>query len=312
MTMILRALAIALLLAAPPTGAGEARVTPLVDAAWLAQRLTDPDLVVLDIRNPLGGADRDTYEIGHVPGAVYSNFLTDDWHDRHSPAPATLPPVEQLEGLLGRLGIGNDSLVVIVHSGTDSSDFSTAARAYWILKLLGHRRMAILDGGYRAWEAAGLAVEQGWNAPRAVRFNARVRNGILADTHDVDLARRRGALLIDSRARDYYEGHRRAPVVARAGTIPGAVNLEHRLLVDPATGRFVGREALEALLGETGIAPGGEVITFCNIGHWSAAVWFALSEIAGYGKVRLYDGSMADWAAAPERPVALPTSAQRP
>jgi thiosulfate/3-mercaptopyruvate sulfurtransferase len=312
MTMILRALAIALLLAAPLTGAGEARVPPLVDAAWLAKRLADPDLVVLDIRNPFGGADRDTFEIGHVPGAVYSNFLTDDWHDRRSRAPATLPPVEQLEALLGRLGIGNDSLVVIVHSGTDSSDFSTAARAYWILKLLGHRRMTILDGGYRAWEAAGLAVEPGWNAPRPARFEARLRNAILADTRDVDLARRRGALLIDARARDYYEGRRRAPVVARAGTIPGAVNLEHRLLVDPATGRFVGREALEALLGEAAIAPGGEVVTFCNIGHWSAAVWFALSEIAGHARVRLYDGSMAEWAASPERPVVLPTAAERP
>jgi thiosulfate/3-mercaptopyruvate sulfurtransferase len=312
MTMILRALAIALLLAAPLAGTGEARVPPLVDTAWLAQRLTAPELVVLDIRNPFGGADRDTFEIGHVPGAVYSNFLTDDWHDRHSPAPATLPPVAQLEALLGRLGIGNDSLVVIVHSGTDSSDFSTAARAYWILKLLGHRRMAILDGGFRAWEAAGLAVEGGWNTPRPTRFRARVRNGILADSRDVDLARQRGALLVDARARAYYEGRSRAPVVAKAGTIPGAVNLEHRRLVDPETGRFVGREALEALLGEAGIAPGGEVITFCNIGHWSAAVWFALSEIAGYGQVRLYDGSMAEWAASPERPVVLPSAAERP
>ena len=300
----------ALALAGGATGAGD-QTPPLVDATWLADRLETPGLVVLDIRNPFGGANRRTYESGHIPGAIYSNFLTDDWHERRNPVPATLPPLAQLEDLLGRLGIGNDSLVVIVHSGTDSSDFSTAARVYWILKLLGHERMTILDGGFRAWQAAGLPVEQGWNEPRRARFTAGPDRGILADTRQVAQAPLRGVVLVDARARDYYEGRRNAPVVTRAGTLPGALNLEHRRLVDPQTGRFVGREALEALLAETGIGADTEVITFCNIGHWSASVWFALSEIAGFERVKLYDGSMAEWSAAPERPVVIPDAASR-
>jgi thiosulfate/3-mercaptopyruvate sulfurtransferase len=303
-----RAWMVALVLAAGTAGAGEARVPPLVDAPWLADRLGTPELVVLDIRNPFGGANRRSYESGHIPGAVYSNFLTDDWHDRTSPVPATLPPLEQLEHLLGRLGIGNDSLVVIVHSGTDSSDFSTATRVYWILKLLGHERMTILDGGFRAWQAAGLRIEQGWNAPRPGRYTARPAGAILADTRHVAQAPLRDTVLVDARAREYYVGRKTAPVVSRAGTLPGALNLEHRRLVAPQTGRFVGREALDGLVAETGIGPDMEVITFCNIGHWSASVWFALSEIAGFERVRLYDGSMAEWAAAPDRPVVIPAA----
>lgn len=134
---------------------------PLIEPAWLAERLGEADLVVLDIRNPYGGADRMTYEMGHIPGAVYSNYITDAWHDRRTPVPATLPPIAQLEALLGRLGIGNGSRVVLVHSGTDSSDFSSSARVYWILRLLGHDAVGILDGGFRGWAQADLPVEQG-------------------------------------------------------------------------------------------------------------------------------------------------------
>jgi thiosulfate/3-mercaptopyruvate sulfurtransferase len=308
MIRMLHALATGLILALGPpfAGAQEGGVTPLVDTVWLAERLGLPDLVILDIRNPFAGANRRTYEAGHVPGAVYSNYVTDAWHNQGTRVPATLPPIEQLEALLGRMGIHNDSLVVIVHGGTDSTDFSSAARVYWILRLLGHERMGILDGGYRAWEAAGHPVERGWNEPRPTRFTARIRNGILADARDVESARQRGAQLVDARAHDYFEGRKKAPIVARAGTIPNAVNLEHRLLVEPETGRFVGRDVLDDILGKAGIDPDSEVVSFCNIGHWSASIWFALSEIAGLGRVRLYDGSMADWATSPERPVVIP------
>jgi thiosulfate/3-mercaptopyruvate sulfurtransferase len=292
----------------PSSGATAEAMPPLVDAGWLAGRLMYPSLVVLDIRSPIGGANRMRYEAGHIPGAVYSNFMTDPWHDQDSGVPATLPEVAQLEALLGRLGVGTDSAVVLVPGGTDSADFSTAARLYWVLRLLGHDRVAILDGGMRAWMAAGLPLERGWNQPQPMSFSASsFRAEWLATTDEVEDALRRGALLVDARVREQYEGRSKVPMAARAGTLPGAVNLEHRRLIDPDSGRFVGAAELAALLQESGIGnPPGEVVTFCNFGYLSAAVWFALHEIAGFDQVRLYDGSMAEWTSSPERPVMAP------
>lgn len=286
-------------------------LTPLVEPAWLAAHLDEADLVVLDIRNPYGGADRHTYEMGHIPGAVYSNYITDAWHDRRTPVPATLPPLAQLETLIGRLGIGNDSRVVIVHSGTDSSDFSSAARVYWIFRLLGHDAVGILDGGFRGWAAAGLPVEEGWNTPRPTTFAARFRGELLATTAEVEAAMRRGAQLVDGRARDLYEGARKAPLALRAGTLPDAKNLDHRRMIDPHTGRFIDRAALIALLRENGVEGARETVTFCNVGHWSATTWFALQVLLGFDNVSLYDGSIVEWAAAPERPMVVLNGAPR-
>lgn len=287
-----------------PSARAEA-LPPLVDPDWLAMRLGEADLVVLDIRNPYGGADRQTYEMGHIPGAVYSNYITDDWHDRRTAVPATLPPVGQLERLLGRLGIGNDKRVVIVHSGTDSSDFSSAARVFWILRLLGHDRVSILDGGHRAWAGAGLPLEDGWNEPVPGTFVARVRDAFLATTSEVVDALGRGTQLIDGRARDLYEGRTKARLALRAGTLPNARSLEHGRMIDADTGRFIRREALLDLLRESGIEPAPETVTFCNVGHWSATTWFALHVILGFDNVSLYDGSMVEWAASPERPMVV-------
>jgi thiosulfate/3-mercaptopyruvate sulfurtransferase len=279
--------------------------SPLVDATWLAKQLGRAGLVVIDIRSPIGGADVRSYVAGHVPGAVYSNFVTDPWHDEDSGVPATLPPVAQLEALLGRLGVDNDSTIALVHGGTDSADFSTAARVYWILRLLDHNRVAILDGGMRAWTQAGLPLERGWNEPQPKHFRTtKFRDEWLATTVQVEDALRRGVLLVDARVVEQYEGRDKPGPVARAGTLPGAINLEHHRLIDPDSGRFVSAGRLATLLRESGIDdPEAEVVSFCNFGYLSAAVWFALHEVAGFGKARLYDGSMAEWADASGRPV---------
>jgi thiosulfate/3-mercaptopyruvate sulfurtransferase len=300
------ALLLLLSLTVSASGTGIDGLQPLVDPAWLAQRLGDKRVVVLDIRNPFGGANRLNYVIGHVPGAVYSNYVVDAWHDHGTSVPVTLPSIDQLQALLGRLGIGNDERVVLVHSGTDSGDFSTAARAYWIFRLLGHDGVAILNGGFRAWEAAGLPVEQGWNEPQPATFSIILRKEFLATTEEVEQAMRRGAQLVDGRARDYYFGWIKAPLAERPGTLPGAINLEHRRLIEPDTGRFLSPEALAVVLQEAGIDPQRETVVFCNVGHWSAAIWFALSEIAGFRNVSLYDGSMVEWTSSPERPVLIP------
>jgi thiosulfate/3-mercaptopyruvate sulfurtransferase len=229
-------------------------VTPLVNVDWLRQNIGRPDMVILDVRNQLGGGSEKAYRQAHIPGAVYSDYLRAGWRATVDGVPGQLPPLADLERLIGDLGIGNDSHVVVVAGGTSSLDMASATRVYWTFKVLGYDRVSVLDGGY------------------------------------------------DLRPPAQYRGQQRTAAAKRAGTIPGAVNLpESRLTTDG--GRFVGAERVAQLLAALGVGTDEAGIVFCNTGHWASLGWFAQSELLGNKKIRLYDGSMADWTARAELPV---------
>src|SRR5690606_4525968 len=120
------ALGATILVAGGPAGAsGDA--PPLVDVAWLLEHAGSDGLVVLDVRNELGGGSEAVYRAGHIPGAVYSDYLKGGWRTEIDGVPAQLPRLETLEALIGELGIANDSHVVVVSAGTDALDVSSAA-----------------------------------------------------------------------------------------------------------------------------------------------------------------------------------------
>jgi len=283
--------------------AADGRAAPLVDAAWIKTHVGDPDVVVLDVRNAIDGGSATAYRRGHVPGAVYSNYLRAGWRTRVDGVPGQLPPLDDLAALIGGLGIGNETRVVIVAGGVSASDIGSATRVYWTFKVLGHDTVSILDGGWRAWASdPANPVESGWIAPTPATFMPRFQPQLVADADDVAVVLNGGAALIDNRPPAQYKGAVKARVVARYGTIPGAGNMPEGRLVG-ADGRFVGRDRLAALLAEAGATLDGPTIAFCNTGHWASLGWFVASELLGNNRVRLYDGSMADWAARPERPV---------
>ena len=286
------------------TGAAQAgRLTdqPLVDAAWLKANLGNDSLVVLVVRDVT--KEGNPYEKGHVPGAVSAPYSTAGWRAEVNGVPGMLPPVEQIGKTIGDLGVGNDSHVVIVPQGTDSSEFGAATRVYWTFKVLGHDAVSILDGGERAWEAAGGELSTAPVQPKAASFTAELRQALLATTADVEKARADGVKLIDGRPAAQFRGEAKSPVVRAAGTIPGAVNLENSKLYDPDKASFASRETVANLSRQVGVKDGEDNIAFCNTGHWASVVWFGLSEIEGNKNTRMYDGSMAEWAADPARPV---------
>jgi thiosulfate/3-mercaptopyruvate sulfurtransferase len=148
-----------------------AAATPLVDVAWLEANAASPGLVVLDIRNALGKGSKQAYLEGHIPGAVYSDYLKDGWRAKVDGVPGQLPPPAELETLIGGLGISNDSHVVVVAGGVSALDMGSATRVYWTFKVLGHDEVSILDGGHKAYAAdPGNPLETGWRpSPTAVR-----------------------------------------------------------------------------------------------------------------------------------------------
>jgi len=292
---------VVVLLTVPSTASQAA--TPLVDVGWIKANGQAPGVVVLDLRNKLGKGSKEIYLKGHIPGAVHSDYLKDGWRTKVDGVPGQLPPVANLESLIGGLGIGNDSHVVLVAGGVSALDMGSATRVYWTFKVLGHDQVSILDGGYKAY-AADLAnpVEKGWNTPKAAVFKARFRPEMVADRADVQAAMAKGVPLIDMRPPAQYSGQKSHPAAKRAGTIPGAVNVpESRMTVDG--GRFVGGGQVAELLQAVGVSGEGESIAFCNTGHWASLGWFAESEIRGNKQVKLYDGSMVEWSAREELPI---------
>lgn len=307
----LTAIAVLVLWTITGVARGEAAsdVTPLVDVAWVKAHIGHSGAVFLDIRNKLDGGSGAMYRQGHIPGAIYSDYLSAGWRTTVDGVPGQLPPIDSLEKLIGNLGIGNDSHVAIIAAGVSALDMGSATRVYWTFKVLGHDKVSILDGGYRAYTAdAGNLVETGWIQPSPREFSAAFRPEMVADYRDVQAAIGSQTALMDMRPPAQYRGEKAHPAAKRPGTIPGAVNLpESQVTVDG--GRFVSAGGLRDLLESAGVETGGEAIAFCNTGHWASLGWFAESEILGNKKVRLYDGSMVDWSAREELPVERKTQA---
>lgn len=302
MRALLSAFAVAAsLVLAGPAAAERLTDQPLVDAAWLQQNLDNESLVVLDIRDVVNKVN--PYTQGHIPGAVNAPYGTAGWRMEVQGVPGQLPPLEKIQALIGSLGIDNDDHVVIVPAGADSSEFGGATRIYWTFKTLGHDAVSILNGGWRGWQAANGEVSTDAVKPEPTEFAVEINENYLATTADVEQGLNDGIKLVDGRPADQYLGKGKSPVVRVAGTIPGAVNIEHSKLYDAKSASFASREQVEALVREAGFNLDDENITFCNTGHWASLPWFALSEVLGNKNTRMYDGSMAEWAADPARPI---------
>lgn len=285
-----------------------ADVAPLVEADWLAERLGDEDLVVLDVRSGIDeGGDRDSFEAAHIPGSVYSSYTEAGWRVTRNEVSGLLPSVSSLESLIGGLGIDNDDTVVIVPAGTGATDFGSAARVYWTFKVLGHDEVAILDGGFAGWLTQEQEVASGViTPPDAADFQGELDATLIATTEEVQAARETQAQLVDARPADYFRGETQSPAATAPGTIPGARNLPyHRLLTQRQQAWYLDDEVLGARINATELDREVPTVAFCNTGHWAAIDWFVLSEVAGFDQVRLYDGSMAEWTRGEDLPLAL-------
>jgi thiosulfate/3-mercaptopyruvate sulfurtransferase len=290
---------------------------PLVTPEWLAQRLNDPRLRVVDIRGkvlPVGSAraddegdaprprylpKREEYDAGHIPGAVFVDW-TRDIVDLDDPVPVQIAKPDVFAAKMGELGIGDDTRVVAY----DDYDHAFAGRLAWALRYYGHDGVHVLDGGWKAWAADGRATTRDVPTPPSARFTPRARLELRRTADQVAASTARGALLIDARSAEQYEG--RASAASRAGHIPGARNVPYAHLVDPATGAFLPREAIARVFAVAGIdvaALPREIVVYCNGGVTCNVPRTALA-LFGRDDVAVYDGSWNEWGNDPARPLA--------
>ena len=282
--------------------------TTLIEAHVLERLLGEAGsgIVVLDCRfdlkNPSAG--RSAYLAGHIPGARYADLNK----DLSAPVSADsgrhpLPTPEAFAATLGRLGIGNDAQVVAY----DDAGGSFAARAWWMLRWVGHEAVAVLDGGLRAWQDAGGALESGEPSPPARDsrrpFSPRPDTAALVGAAQVAAqSNDTGHLLVDARAPERFSGAVE-PIDAVAGHIPGAVNhpFTDNLAKD---GRFLPASELRRRWEERlGGKPPRNVTAMCGSGVTACHNLLSL-EVAGLKGARLYPGSWSEWIKDPGRPVA--------
>jgi thiosulfate/3-mercaptopyruvate sulfurtransferase len=275
--------------------------TTLIGTAALAARLTDPDLVIVDVRHDLAqpGWGEGQYRAAHVPGARHANI------DRDLSAPKNgrngrhpLPAAAEAAALFGRLGIDASKQVVVY----DQSNGMFASRLWWMLRWLGHEAVALLDGGYARWTSEGRPVTAEVPVVTPATFAiARVAPTVDADAMLANIASKT-LLVIDARAPERFRGDVE-PIDPVAGHIPGAINRPFAQNVG-ADGTFkpaaVLRAEFDALLG--GRAPDA-VVHQCGSGVTACHNALAM-EIAGLPGTRLYPGSWSEWCADPSRPVA--------
>lgn len=278
---------------------------PLVSSEWLNSNLTNDKIVVLDIRNKIDGGSKESFEAGHIPNAVYSNYLEDGWRTTVDGIVGKIPALKDLEILIGSLGIDNNNHVIIVPGGVNSSDFGSAARVYWTFKVLGHEEISILDGGYKAWNNKFPETKDiGFKSPNKKVFKSNFQSKFLATTEEVleniDVS---SVSFIDARTEDQYLGKKKHGKALSSGTIPGAINLKQFDLIKENTTYVKDLNTLEELAFNSGINPNNINISFCNTGHWAATDWFILSEVLGLPNVKNYDGSMVEWTADTSRPL---------
>lgn len=271
---------------------------PLVDVATLrAERAGPRPPVLLDVRwRQVGRSVRDEYLTGHLPGAVWADLDADLAAPPGVGGRHPLPAPADAEAVFRRLGVRDGSPVVVY----DDVEGSIAARAWWMLRWLGHADVRLLDGGLRAWESAGLPLEQGDVVPAPGDLTARPGGMPVLDADDARALAREGVLL-DVRAAERFRGEVE-PLDPVAGHIPGARSLPTRDNAGP-DGRFLDAAALRQRFAAAGVADGVAVAAYCGSGVTAAHTVLAL-EVAGFPGTALYAGSWSDWITDPDRPVA--------
>lgn len=281
-------------------GAPARAATPLVDAAWVKANIGKPGIVVLDARS-----DRKAYDAGHIPGAVFTDYAKGGWRTKMKDVPGMLPDAAGLEKLIGSLGIGNDSHVIVVAPGNAAQDMGIATRIYWTFKVAGHDEVSILSGGMRAYLAdKSNPVDKAAVTPTPRPFKVSFRPELMATADDVKKALADGkTALIDNRPPKEFSGAHKSKSVVRYGTVPGAASVPAMAMTEKDSGVFKSGDALKALYEQAGAKPGDDEIAFCNTGHWASIGWFVSHELLGNGKARLYDGSMADWSRDDKNPM---------
>lgn len=279
---------------------------PLVETEWLHQHLGEPRLRILDCtvflrprsspdpgdrRSWIQESGRTAWELAHIPGSSFVD-LARELSDQDARLPFMMPPAEQFERAMAAHGVGDDSTVVCY----DAAGMMWAARVWWMLRAFGFESAAVLNGGWRKWQAEGRPVST--EAPAATEpghFTARPRPERIASKEDVLAAIGDGeTCIVNALTPEQHSGKHGSPY-GRPGRIPSSVNLSAQALIDPGTHAYRPLEEIRRMFDATGRSAAARVITYCGGGIAASSDALVLT-LLGYDNVAVYDGSLSEWA----------------
>lgn len=280
-----------------------ASIDPIIDSFRLTELLESESVTVLEIRS-----DEKAYLERHVPGSVHIPYAEFRGPDNN---PGKLPDLTKLANVLGTRGIDTNKPVVIVHDGVTPTDFGAAARVYWTLKSVGFGPLAILNGGFRAYQKDGFEIGAGLTDVDLTSPILGFDPTWYAGTAEVErqVAGQGRARLLDARSDNFYAGEAWHDSAAKPGILPGADQFSFELFFDKNTPLLKHSDEVRTIVTANQLDQSG-TISYCNTGHWAATNWFVLSEVVGIEDVKLYAESMVEWSALNKPMENVPTSVQ--
>ena len=273
----------------------------LVSTDWLAAHMKDPDLRIIDASWYMPAENRDAkaeYDAAHIPGARF--FDIDEISDLRSDLPHMVPPVEKFMSRMRAMGVGDGHQVVVY----DGAGVVSAARVWWLFKLMGQNDVAVLDGGLPKWQAEGREIEDLPPVIRDRHMTVRRQNHLVKDVTQVSSASKLGDYeIVDARAAPRFRGEVEEPREGlRSGHVPGSKNVPFGQLLNE-DGTMKTPEALRAEFENAGVDLSKPAITSCGSGITAAILCLAMERF-GKSDFALYDGSWTEWGAFPTLPIA--------